>query len=976
MSFQRLNRITGAIVFLLSFLGYYVTMAPTVSYWDCGEFAACSYTLGVPHPPGSPLFLIIGRIMTMLPLADISHIFGMAISDYDVAHEVTWISVLAGAFTILFLYLIVVRMLQQWIKPEESFMRGLKIVLSAATGALTFAFTYSHWFNSVESEVYACSIFFTAIVIWLIMIWLEKPDDLHGDAYLLLIAYMIGLAIGVHELNILTLPFIFFIIYCKKYTITFKSFAAFVGLSLLGVLIVFKAIGFWSAEIPNFMDRYGLGTVSVLLMFAVMIYMSYYFIKANKHTAAIVTISILLIFIGYSTYAMIMIRSGMNPNIDQNDPQTWAAFIKYLNREQYGSIEMWPRVAPFWDYQINKMFVRYFNWQFIGRPDEYALSLIDHLRNAIGWTVDRLQDTQEDRHGYMYTVLSFRGLYGIPFLVGLWGLFYHFSKDWKRALANMALFLATGIAVIIYLNQPDPQPRERDYSYTGAFFAFSAWIGIGMYAILEWLEQKIKDQGLLQSVTWAVVGLMFVLLPLNMFIYNFRTSSRQGNLVAWDYSYNLLETCEPNAILFTNGDNDTFPLWYLQEVEKVRPDVSIVNLSLVNTDWYVNIKKNIQLTYTKPDHIVTSYPWKESDPPGYVFKAMKVPISLPDEEILSDPRRPNSGIMPMPWETKTFSRTIPKEVYWKDWVESGNPLPAGWDTMKVPKMTFEVRPTLYNRFLKVQDMMVLDILFSNEWKRPVYFAITVSNDAQTGLQRYLRMDGLAFKVITVPDQQISPKHLYENTFTKYKFRNMDNPDIFYDDNVRRLTQNYRSLYLQLADFFRQRRNYGSRFGNRSADGILPELPNDQQRIIKILDTMEKTIPETVIPMRDYRLKLTTGQFYADAGKPEKLRQYIQEVLENEKIYRVDNNAKIQIAGVYQYALKDADASIAILKPIVDVEPNNGEALGWYIQALEEKKNYAEASSLLERWLSRNPQDVSAKNKLDEYKKKLSSGNKK
>jgi tetratricopeptide (TPR) repeat protein len=955
-NFQRFNRMMGLGVFLLSFLAYLTTVSPTVSYWDCGEFAACAYSLGVPHPPGSPLFLIVGRLFTMLPLSEAGHALGLAMSSYDVAFRVNLISVLASAFAVLFLYLIILRLVLQWKGRPDNVQAAVKLAVASAIGALTFAFTYSHWFNAVEAEVYASSTFFTAIVVWLIMVWVERPDDIHGDAYLLLIAYMIGLAIGVHLLNILALPFIFFIIYAKKFEITMGSLLKFAVVGIVAVAVIYKVFIFWSLKIPLVMDRYGLAGISIALLFGLLIYLSYYFIRRNSHTAALVTISSLLIFIGYSTYAVILIRSGMNPNIDQNDPATWTAFVRYLNREQYGDFSTFPRVAPFWDYQFNKMFVRYFNWQFVGRPDDTALSLMDQLRNAIGWTVDRFQDTQEDRFGYMFTVFSIRGLYGLPFLVGLFGMVHHFSKDWKRALAVLGLFIMTGVAIIVYLNQPDPQPRERDYSYVGAFFSFSIWIGIGAYAILEAIEERIADVQKRRLAMYGAMTLLLLLLPVNMYAYNATTSSRQGNYVAWDYSYNLLQSCEPNAILFTNGDNDTFPLWYLQEVEKVRPDIRIANLSLLNTDWYIYQLKNQETEYHLAD--------------GSVVKAEKVPISYNDREILGDPNIPNSAIQPTRWRTRTFNLEVPRDVYWRDWLDSDNPLPHGHDTASIPRFTFEVKPTISGQGLRVQDMLILDMLIAGKWKRPIYFALTVSDDNKVGLDRYLRMDGLAFKLVTVADQDMSATRLYENVYKKFLFRGMDDLGVCYDDNVRRLTQNYRTLYLRLAEYFRQKKSGSNPRLSGRVETVLPEIPDVNHKIIAILDDMERTMPDSVIPVRDYRIKVTIGQFYADAGKPEKLRRYLEEVLANEKLYRLDNNARVRIAAVFQYSLKDYDASIALLKPAVETDPNNGEALGWYIQALDETRNYEEAARVLDNWIARHPQDGSAAAKLAEVRRKM------
>ncbi len=951
MNYLKMNRLTATAVFAISFIGYFITMAPTVSYWDCGEFAATAYNMAIPHPPGSPLFLLVGRIFSLLPTSQIGHALGYALSDYDIAFRITLISVLTSAFAVLFLYLTMVRLITQWKGIPENTFGGFKITMASAIGALTFAFTYSQWFNAVESEVYAASIFFTAIVLWLIMVWLEKPDDLHSDVYLLLIAYILGLAIGVHLLSVLAIPFILFIIYSKKFEITMASFFKFILIGGLTVGIIYKIYIFWSLNIPLFFDHYGLGTISVVVFFGAIIYLCYYLIQKNNHTGALLAISTLLIFVGYSTYAMIIIRSGLNPNIDQNDPNNWAAFIRYLNREQYGELVLWPRNAPFWEYQIKKMFVRYFNWQFIGRPDEFSLSLLDQFRNGLGFTVDKLQDAQEDRYNYMATLMSFRGLYGIPFLFGFFGMFHHFSKDWKRALATLGLFIMTGIGVILYVNQPDPQPRERDYSYVSAWMAFSVWIGIGVYALFEFLEEKIKNAKIAEYAAYGAALLIVVVMPMNMFVYNKFASSRQGNYVGWDFSYNLLETCEPNAILYTNGDNDTFPLWYLQEVEKIRPDVRIVNLSLVNTEWYVNQMKNHAAEYIMPD--------------GSVYKAPTVPVGFSDREILGDPKIPNSAIQPTAWTAREFSVNVPKDVFWKDWVESGNALPKGSDTMKIPPMKFRVEPTIQGKGIRVQDMMILDILFANKFNRPIYFGITVSPDNYVGLEKYLRMDGLAFKLVTVPNTDMSLDRMYNNAFKKYKFRNMNNPNINYDDNIRRLTQNYRTLFLRMAESYRN--NGGKK--NTAIDDAYPNFTT-QEKIVAILDSMNAKMPEKVIPMHNVNLKLGIAQFYADAGKPEKLKEAITQVLAQEKYYRLDAALKMKMAQLSIYLLKDADGAVKILEPLYAADPNNPEILGTYIMALENKNDLEGAATLLQTWTSVHPQDTQAKMKLDEIQQKL------
>jgi hypothetical protein len=443
-----------------------------------------------------------------------------------------------------------------------------------------------------------------------------------------------------------------------------------------------------------------------------------------------------------------------------------------------------------------------------------------------------------------------------------------------------------------------------------------------------------------------------------MYVYNKPTSSRQDNLVAWDYSYNMLVSCEPDAILYTNGDNDTFPLWYLQEVEKVRPDVRIVNLSLLNTDWYINQIKNNELQYERDGEKIT---------------ARKVAIGYSDKQILGDPKVPNSAIQPIAWKARTFGIDVPKEQYWKDWVESGREKPAGWDTMAVPKMTFEVQPTIrsqYGEGLRVQDLLVLDILFANRFNRPIYFAITVSPDNTVGLSRYLRMDGLVSKLVSVPDVGLSYKHIHENLSKNYKFRNLNNPNVVYDDNIRRLTQNYRSLYLQLADYFRSRRHQQDGPALHTYFNDAYPTMNDDQRALSILDRMQTLLPDSIIPMRDYRLRLTVAQFYTDLGQPEKARAELDDIVANEPRYRPDPAMKYYLASAYMSLLKDNDRAIELLDPLVAADPTNFNATILYTQALESKGEYQRAIDLLDKWLLIDPNNGAVKAKLAELRTKV------
>ncbi|MFQ5641923.1 MAG: DUF2723 domain-containing protein, partial [bacterium] len=548
MDYKKLNRIMAAAMFLISAVVYGMTVAPTTSYWDCGEFISSAYILGVPHPPGSPLYVLVGRLFTMLPFPE------------DIGLRVNIISVIVSAFTVMFTYLVIVRLLREWRGIPQTGEQHLITCVSGAIGALAFAFSDSFWFNAVEAEVYAVSMFFTAFVAWLILLWVEKTetDPKAGDRILLIIAYLVGLATGIHLLNILALPTVFLIIYFKKFEFNLASFSKFLAASLAGFLVIYFGI---IQGIPSVID------VSFWLLLALLLTLFgfiYYAINNQQWALSMVLLAIMLVTVGYSTYTALYIRSNLQPAINENSPNVPSRFVSYLNREQYGDIPITERRAPLWEYQIKKMYIRYFGWQFIGK----------------GATLGS--------DGYIVDTFSLRGLMALPFLVGLIGMMYHFQRDWKRAFSILTLLIMTGVAITMYLNQEDPQPRERDYAYVGSFFAFAIWIGIGATSLLEMVAGAIRAKSPLRKIgIGAMIVLLFVAVPIKMYSFNADEHDRSGNYVAYDYSYNILETCEPNAILFTNGDNDTFPLWFLQYVYGIRTDIRVVNLSLLNTDWYI-----------------------------------------------------------------------------------------------------------------------------------------------------------------------------------------------------------------------------------------------------------------------------------------------------------------------------------------------------------------------------------------------------
>jgi hypothetical protein len=572
------------LVFVASLIIYAMTMADSVSFWDCGEFAACSYTLGVPHPPGSPLFILLGRVFTMLPLS------------HDISVRVTWISVLASAFAIMLAYLIIVRLIRHIRGREKSTLDKIIAYGGGIVGALSLSWSYSMWFNAVESEVYALSQFFTHITVWLALVWYERADEPGNERYLLAIAYMMGLSTGVHLLNVLTIPALALIWYFRRRKFELTSFVVMAVVTAIVFIMVYPGVVKW---LPGLASKVNLW--APFLAIAAVAAVFWWAVHERHGIIGVAMGGLLLVIVGYSAYGMIYIRSGLNPGIDENDPDTPARFLSYLNREQYGDRGMFPRVWNndpeyrsetdfFWRYQVNKMFNRYLFWQFVGREgaphEEFQDAGVQPNYSLLSF-VDR------DPQGllrWLAVLLCF------PLMLGLIGFVYQFARDKTGWLIVFSLFFLTGYAIIIYLNQDDPQPRERDYSYVGAFFAFALWIGIGSAAAIEWIIDKVKAVDSRRPVALATTGILLLASPVMLLARNYQMNDRSGNDVAFDYSYNMLMSCAPNGILFTNGDNDTFPVWNLQEVNGIRRDVRIVNLSLLNTGWYIKQLKHREPT--------------------------------------------------------------------------------------------------------------------------------------------------------------------------------------------------------------------------------------------------------------------------------------------------------------------------------------------------------------------------------------------
>lgn len=814
------NKYLAIFVFASSLVLYMLTMAPTASFWDAGEFIAVAHGLQVNHPPGAPLYSLLGRL------------FSMFMPSSYVAVSINFISALSSALTVMFLYLIVVRLVKEFKGQPSAMLTIDKIGMygGAMVGAFAFAVSDTFWFNAVEAEVYAPSMFFTSIVVWLALKWSERHDSPNNERWLLLIAYMFGLALGVHLLNLLALFFVALIIYFKK-----KDFAL-LSLAIAGAVAVgsfFLIYPFTVQWLPSIMEGFEESTYGLIgpIGFSVIVVALlsgglYWTHKKGYKMANFALLCYTLILIGYSSYALIFIRSIADPPIDENDPETPEAFINYLEREQYGDTplltgytydnatgyvsreekSLFPRrwsTQPhhlreyakyssdfeyFLEYQVNHMYIRYFNWNFIGREAD--------IQDA-GWNAGFTESPHEDNpahNTYFY----------LPFLLGLIGMLFHFQKDWRRALCVLVLFIMTGLAIIVFLNQYPMQPRERDYAYVGSFFAFAIWIGMGGVGLVELVKDYMNSNRL---AAYGMLGLLFAVVPLQMGLQNFNDHDRSERYIAPDYAYNLLQSVDYQGILFTNGDNDTFPLWYLQEVEGVRTDVRIVCLSLLNTDWYIKQLRD---------------QWSHESAP--------LPISLTNEEI----EKLTSGLelykpdtIRIPVDKQLLAKAFSDSSFYRKaiGVKSDTSLNVYRKSVDfgMPVDSLDSRVAWYykgrsagqNRegqelfYTQVQDEVILNMLRTNQWLRPIYFANTVSRTSQMNLQNYFRFEGMAFRVVPERHEDVSAfgwinPDILSDTFNKFRFRGWNDEDNYLDENIRRMLSNYRYGVMELANAYMER----------------------------------------------------------------------------------------------------------------------------------------------------------------------------
>ncbi len=871
MNSKRVGNFVSIGVFAYATILYLLTVAPTASFWDAGEFIAIAHGLQVSHPPGAPFYMLVGRL------------FSMFVPDHLISLSVNLVSVLCSSFTILLTYWIIVRLLREFIPSKNGNQSTFLLHFGGVIGACTFAVTDSFWFNAVEAEVYAMSMLFTALVVWLIMKWSEMAREelastkdrlgLGANRILVLVAYLFGLAIGVHLLSLLALFFIALIFFFEEFDRKetspsgrpdWKSWPRW--RAILGSLIIAAAVFLVIypgivQKLPGIAGRTGQPLFALLLLVIAIVIAVWYTHSKQFQTLNLVSVCILMVMIGYSSYAVIFIRSAADPPIDENDPETPEAIVSYLEREQYGetpilsgasfndntqnfdekNIKLFPRrhsPSPqhvniyrqytsdldfFWRYQIGHMYLRYFLWNFSGRESD-----VEGARAITG--LSWLEGPDETLYQTPSEKASRNRYFALPLLLGLFGMFYHFRQDWRRAFCVLVLFIVTGIGIILYLNQAPLQPRERDYSYVASFFAFSLWIGIGATGLLQLIRDTLHsytDQ--LRGATWVAAPIIFIAVPGWMAIENYNDHDRSGRYIAPDYAYNMLMSVAQDAILFTNGDNDTFPLWYAQEVEGIRRDVRVANLSLLNTPWYVRQLKNQFSRDSEPLPIDLSEsqiselgarPWKPS--------MMNLPV---DSSLLSE----DSEVFPGQTDRNLIDSSM-------TWVLNGRPFRTNPETGQPLNILYGADIAAWN---------IISGAAQGGWKRPVYFAVTVSSDGRLDLQNYFQLEGKSLRVVPIRHNDplgrvelgVTPERL-----KTFRFRNLNNPKVYFDANIRRMVDNYRNIYAQTASAMIE--------AGRVDEGVA------------LMDELMENVPFSTIP-GDYISFIYTARVYQLAGDHER-----------------------------------------------------------------------------------------------------------
>ena len=967
-NFKNLNTILGWLAFSVAAFTYGSTVEPTASFWDCGEFIATAYKLQVPHPPGAPFFLLVGRLFSLLAGGDVT----------KVAYFINMISVLSSAFSILFLFWTISLVARKVIgkKGEELNTTEIVTVLGASLiGSLAYTFTDSFWFSAVEAEVYGMSSFFTAIVVWAAFRWELVEDESTANRWIIFIAYLTGLSIGVHLLNLVVIPALALMYYFKKSNskVTIKGgiIALLVGLLILGIIYAFIIPG-----IPTiaqsfelfFVNSLGMpfnsGGIFFLVVFiASIVFGIYYTQKTGKVIANVAMLCLTFILIGYSCYILILVRANFNPPINENDPSNLLNYTYYLKREQYGSRSLsygpiytaqatgvtqgkalyakgdkkyeiykyeneyswapgsqmlFPRVwssdpshvrlyqqmlklpegkkpslgdnfSFFFSHQVKHMYFRYFMWNFAGRESD---------EEGAYWTTPLT--SSKDLPTAIANNKGRSNYFWLPFLLGLLGMVYHYMKRERDWLVLFLMFLVTGIGLVVFLNSPPVEPRERDYIYVASFYFYCIWAGIGVMAIADGLRKFFKN-GVAAPALATVVAMS---VPFLLATQNWKNHDRSGRYHQVDFAKNLLNSCAPNAVLFTGGDNDTFPLWYVQEVEGFRTDVRVCNLSLLGTQWYIEQMKRktykseglpVSLSTNIYREGVNSYLQLMDNPSVKDGIDLKEYIGLVESKNPAIMVQTQSGEEVTTYPTKNFFINYNPEEIKK----------MGFVGKQFEQfLTGNISWSINRDMILKPDLIMLDIIANNKWKRPIYFAGTLANENYLNMKEFMQLEGYAyrlmpFKVDGAKEGFMDSDVAYDRLMKKTSWRGLDDEKVYYD------TETYLKVPIITARYSFL----------RLADQLNREGKKD--KVKEVLDYCMKVMPDKTVPLDQISANFPT--FYYEVGDKKRALELSDKMAKNADelltYYGQNQNAALG---------RDPQIQMAILQLQADVAKQNNQ----------------------------------------------------
>ena len=971
--YKLVNNLVGWFAFLVAAITYCSTVEPTASFWDCPEFITTGYKLEVGHPPGAPFFMLVANLFSQF-----------ASDPTQVAYMVNIMNALMSAACILFLFWSITHLVKKLVCPDSQQMNLSKLITimgSGLVGALAYTWSDTFWYSAVEGEVYAFSSLFTAVVFWLILKWENVANEPRSDRWLILIAYLTGLSIGVHLLNLLCIPAIVLVYYYKKNPnanlkgslLALAGSGILVAAVLYGIVPGVVKVGGWfellfvnSLGMPfntgvivyiillaaaiiwgvyeSYTEQsrkrmnisflvtiamlgipfYGHGFGSIVIGLLVLGALgAYLFAKldakwqVSARTLNTTLLSIMMIMVGYSSYALIVIRSSANTPMDQNSPEDIFTLGEYLGREQYGTRPLfygqtyaskpalkevdggcmydvvegapvyqrkekasadekdsyevvrhktsykyaqnmlfprmyseqhtqyyedwlggiegrtvpydqcgeilmvkiptqWENIKFFFSYQVNFMYWRYFMWNFAGRQNDIQSNgEIEHGNwiTGIPFIDNFLVGNQEFLPSDLKNNKGHNVFFCLPLILGIIGLFwqaYKGEKGIQQFWVVFFLFFMTGLAIVLYLNQTPMQPRERDYAYAGSFYAFAIWIGMGVAGIAQWLEKKIGEKP--AAVLATVLGLF---VPVQMVSQTWDDHDRSGRYTTSEFGQNYLNSLpeEGNPIIFTNGDNDTFPLWYNQEVEGNRTDVRVCNLSYLQTDWYIDQMKRdsydspavpiewSRLEYVqghneavsiRPEMMKTINEFYKQNPTEAAKEFGDNPYEL--KNILRHwVREPKLGQQIIPTDSLVIK--LDKEAIKR----SGMMIPDSLHGQIPEYMTISLKG---KRMLYKSELMMLEMLANTNWERPMYMAITVGQENHLNLGNNFMQEGLAYRITpfntTDMNARIDSEKMYDNLMHKFKFGGIDKDGLYLDETVLRMCQTHRRLFVQVA----------------------------------------------------------------------------------------------------------------------------------------------------------------------------------